>query len=159
MGHPGSVHQASHVAAHEVPSLRLAQRDAEDFQHKNRGVEPRSAIVICRPYQQRRAYATFPAGWPELDVLCTSRQLSLPDYVATIGDASFVVDMVVGDTQRVIEYPTAGFSMDQAVPDPVVRAYQRLVKAGFTSRCIKPSTGRRPSYQERSSTSTPDLGQ
>ena len=100
-------------------------------------IEADSAMVICRPYQQRRAYATFRASWPELDVVCSSRSLSLPNYIATIGDPHFVIDMIVGDTQRVIEYPTAGFSSDQTVPDSVAAAYRRLVSAGFTSRLIE----------------------
>lgn len=101
------------------------------------GIEAHSAVVICRPYQQRRAYATFREIWPELDVLCSSRPLPLPDYIATIGDPHFVIDMIVGDTQRVIEYPAAGFSSEQSVPNSVAAAYHRLVTAGFTSRLIK----------------------
>ena len=117
------------------------------------GIEAHSAVVICRPYQQRRAYATFRASWPELHVVCSSRSLSLPNYIATIGDPHFVIDMIVGDTQRVIEYPTAGFSSDQTVPDSVAAAYRRLVSAGFTSRLIKNGAGTRPPHHETSSPS------
>jgi uncharacterized SAM-binding protein YcdF (DUF218 family) len=95
-----------------------------------------SALVICRPYQQRRAYATFRTVWPDLEVICASRPLSLSDYMATIGDPAFVIDMMVGDTQRVIEYPRAGYTEEQEVPTGVQEAYQRLVRQGFTSRII-----------------------
>jgi hypothetical protein len=101
------------------------------------GVHASNAIVVSRPYQQRRAFATFRALWPELDVRCTSRPLPLSDYVATIGDPAFVVNMIVGDTQRVIEYPSASSSEKQPVPDLVLNAYRRLVEAGFTSRLTK----------------------
>jgi uncharacterized SAM-binding protein YcdF (DUF218 family) len=95
-----------------------------------------SALVICRPYQQRRAYATFRTMWPDLEVICASRPLSLSDYIATIRDPAFVIDMIVGDTQRVIEYPQAGYAEAQEVPTQVHEAYQRLVRQGFTSRII-----------------------
>jgi len=121
-----------------------------------RGVQASSAVVECRPYQQRRAYATFRALWPDLQVLCTSRPMCLPDYVATIGDPSFVMNMIVGDTQRVIEYPDAGFSTDQSVPDSVVAAYQRLVKAGITSRVIQSWLG--PTHRDRSPSPSPRFG-
>lgn len=118
----------------------------------HRGIGASSAIVICRPYQQRRAYATFRSLWPELDVLCSSRPLLLKDYVATIGDPRFVVDMVVGDMQRVIEYPAAGCSTEQRVPGTVLAAYHRLIKAGFTSRLIhEPSATTTRARSERSS--------
>lgn len=121
------------IAREMVAALTPASRAAFSM------LQPRiahSAVVICRPYQQRRAYATFQAAWPELDVVCSSRPLSLPDYIRTIGDARFVIDMIVGDAQRVIEYPAAGFSTDQTVPERVAEAYHRLVDAGFTSRLI-----------------------
>ena len=104
-----------------------------------RAVQASSAIVICRPYQQRRAHATFGALWPDLQVLCSSRPLSLADYVVTIGNPAFVVNLIVGDTQRVIEYPDAGFRTKPSVPDSVVAAYKHLVKAGITSRAVRNS--------------------
>jgi hypothetical protein len=45
--------------------------------------------------------------------------------------------MVVGDTQRVIEYPAAGYAMEQEVPPAVSGSYHRLIEAGFTSRLVK----------------------
>ncbi|MBO0728542.1 MAG: YdcF family protein [Acidimicrobiaceae bacterium] len=100
------------------------------------GIAVSSALVICRPYQQRRAYATFKTMWPEIDVTCASRPLPLTDYIATIGDPGFVIDMIVGDTQRVIEYPRAGFAEEEEVPRTVHEAYLRLVRQGFTSRLV-----------------------
>jgi uncharacterized SAM-binding protein YcdF (DUF218 family) len=104
----------------------------------DQGVIVDSVLLICRPYQQRRAYATCRELWPEVDVICASRPLPLVDYVATIGDTRFVIDMIVGDTQRVMEYPTAGYAKEQEIPPAVLNSYQRLVEAGFTSRLIKP---------------------
>lgn len=123
----------------------------------DRGVAARSAVVICRPYHQRRAYATFRAIWPELDVVCSSRPLPLPDYIATIGDPRFVIDMIVGDTQRVIEHPAAGFSSEHPVPDPVAAAYRRLVDAGFTSRLIKKRAPARSAHHPHPSPSVREI--
>jgi uncharacterized SAM-binding protein YcdF (DUF218 family) len=103
---------------------------------REHNVTVNSALVICRPYQQRRAYATFRTVWPDVEVICASRPLSLSDYIATIGDPRFVIDMIVGDTQRVIEYPQAGFSSQQDVPGAVHEAYERLVDGGFTARLV-----------------------
>ena len=44
--------------------------------------------------------------------------------------------MLVGDTQRITIYAERGFAITQDIPDNVQAAYERLVKAGYTSRLI-----------------------
>lgn len=100
------------------------------------GIHPASIMLISRPYQQRRAYATCRKVWPEVEVICSSRPLPLDKYIGSIGDVDRVINMLVGDTQRITEYARLGFAIEQEVPVPVHAAYQRLVDAGFTSRLI-----------------------
>ncbi|MEJ3741720.1 YdcF family protein [Actinomycetes bacterium KLBMP 9797] len=99
-------------------------------------IQARSVIIMSRPYQQRRAFATCKKLWPEVEVLCASRPLSLDDYVVSIGDVNRVINMLVGDTQRIEVYAERGFAIPQHVPEEVRAAYDRLVKAGFTSRLL-----------------------
>ncbi|WP_369371800.1 YdcF family protein [Promicromonospora sp. Populi] len=101
-------------------------------------VEPSSVLLVSHPYQQRRAFATCRVVWPEVDVLCVSRPLPLDAYVRTIGDADRVVDMLVGETQRLTLYADLGFiSREEELPDDVVGAFDRLVTAGYTSRLVE----------------------
>ncbi|GAA4621243.1 YdcF family protein [Actinoallomurus vinaceus] len=102
-----------------------------------KGIEVKSAILVSRPYQQRRAYATARKLWPELEVICASRPLPLDEYLESIGDVDRVINMLVGDTQRVIEYPKRGFAIPQEMPADVKAAYICLVNAGFTSRLVQ----------------------
>jgi uncharacterized SAM-binding protein YcdF (DUF218 family) len=118
-------------AANTAENIQFSRRLLSD-----RKVEIDSVLLISRPYQQRRAFATCRKIWPEVDVICASEPSALPDYVARIGDAGLVVNMLVGDTQRIIEYPTLGYTIGQEVPAPVVAAYLRLVQAGYTRRLI-----------------------
>jgi hypothetical protein len=97
-------------------------------------VDPDSALIVSRPYQQRRVYATCSLLWARADIICSSQPLPLVDYIASIGDPKLVVDMIVGDTQRVIEYPTRGHAAQQHIPRSVLRAITRLLDFGFTSR-------------------------
>lgn len=96
----------------------------------------RSVTLISRPYQQRRSYAIFRKRWPEVDVICSSQPLELDEYIASIGDADRVIDMLVGDTQRVWVYPEHDWAIEQNIPSDVVDAYTRLVAAGYTSRLL-----------------------
>ncbi|MFI0219075.1 YdcF family protein [Streptomyces lydicus] len=99
-------------------------------------IEVESLLLISKPYMERRAYATCRKLWPEVEVVCASEPLGLDDYIKSIGDERLVVDMLVGDLQRVIEYPKLGFAVEQDVPGDVYEAYERLVRAGFDSRLI-----------------------
>ncbi|GGS50230.1 hypothetical protein GCM10010206_09740 [Streptomyces cinerochromogenes] len=95
-----------------------------------------SLLLISKPYMERRSYATCRKLWPGVDVVCASEPLELEDYLKSIGDEKLVVDMLVGDLQRVIEYPKLGFAVEQDVPGDVHEAYERLLRAGFDSRLI-----------------------
>ena len=93
----------------------------------------RVVTLISRPYQQRRAYATCKKLWPEVDVICSSGR-TLDDYVASIGDVDRVINMLVGDTQRITVYAEQGFAIPQPIPNAVKTSFDRLTGAGFTRR-------------------------
>ncbi|MFB7497005.1 hypothetical protein ACFC09_20365 [Streptomyces sp. NPDC056161] len=57
-------------------------------------------------------------------------------YIKSFGDGPLVIDTLVGDLQRVIEYPKPGFAIEQDVPGEVHDAYERLVRAGFDSHLV-----------------------
>lgn len=100
------------------------------------GIRPGSVLLISKPYMERRAYATARQVWPDVEVVCASEPLQLDDYVNNIGDPKLVIDMLVGDLQRLIEYPKRGYTIEQPVPGEVHDAYQALLRAGFDSRLL-----------------------
>lgn len=142
-----AIHYRNHAIELGVPPevIRVepaATNTAENIQFTRRllsdeGVDVGSVLLISRPYQQRRAFATCKKIWPEVDVRCSSRPLPLDDYIASIGDTKRVIDMIVGDTQRITEYAKRGFAIEQEVPPQVQHAYRRLIEAGFTGRLIQ----------------------
>ncbi|WP_295145898.1 YdcF family protein [Saccharopolyspora sp.] len=100
------------------------------------GISAREVMLVSRPYQQRRAYATAKKLWPEAEFVCSARPLPVDEYVADIGDPDRVINMLVGDTQRITRYAELGFATPQEVPTEVRAAYDRLVAAGYTSRAL-----------------------
>ncbi|MFJ9697382.1 YdcF family protein [Kitasatospora sp. NPDC101183] len=96
-----------------------------------------SVLVVCKPYEERRSFATFRQLWPEVEVVCASEPVEFRDYIAGIGDAKLIIDMLTGALQRVILYSDKGFTIPQEVPDDVRAAFDRLSAAGFDSRLIR----------------------
>ncbi|WP_406353667.1 YdcF family protein [Streptomyces sp. NBC_00658] len=100
------------------------------------GVDVSSVLLISKPYEERRAYATARKLWPEVEIVSASTPMTLDEYVDSIGDARLVIDMLVGALQRLMIYPKQGFMISQPVPADVTEAYERLRRAGFTSRLL-----------------------
>lgn len=142
-----AVHYREHAVERGVPdSAILVEPEATNTGENialtrdllaERGILPARVMLISRPYQQRRAYATCKKLWPEVEVVCASDSLPLDAYIDSIGDVDKVINMLVGDTQRVTAYAERGFSLPQDVPAPVHAAYARLVDAGYTSRLLQ----------------------
>ncbi|MFI8094006.1 YdcF family protein [Streptomyces sp. NPDC086080] len=102
-----------------------------------------SVLLISKPYEERRAYATARKLWPEVEWVSASTPMTLTDYVDSIGDARLVIDMLTGAQQRLMIYPQQGFMIEQRVPDAVAAAYERLRDAGFTSRLVADTAERK----------------
>jgi uncharacterized SAM-binding protein YcdF (DUF218 family) len=106
-----------------------------------RGVRPKRAIVVQKPYMERRAYATFRKVWPELEVIVTSPQLDFDAYPTEAITRDDVIHIMVGDLQRILLYAEKGWQIRQDVPADVMEAYAGLVEAGYTGRLVRGESG------------------
>jgi uncharacterized SAM-binding protein YcdF (DUF218 family) len=101
----------------------------------SRGLDPDTFILVQKPYMERRTFATFQKVWPSKSVRVTSPQLSMDEYFARYSHEALTVDdvisIMVGDLQRIREYPARGFQIPQNIPDDVWDAYNELVRAGY----------------------------
>ena len=131
LGVPASAILLEPKAANTGQNITLSRQVLADA-----GITPATVLLVSKPYMERRSYATARKLWPEVDVLCASEPLEFDDYVKSIGDEKLVLDMLVGDLQRLIEYPKLGFAIEQDVPKDVHAAYESLLTAGFTGRLI-----------------------
>jgi len=102
-----------------------------------RGIHPTRAIVVQKPYMERRTHATFKQRWPELEVIVTSPQIAFDAYPNDAISREDVIHIMVGDLQRLIVYAEKGWSAPQAIPPQVMEAFDRLVEAGYTRRLIR----------------------
>jgi uncharacterized SAM-binding protein YcdF (DUF218 family) len=108
---------------------------------RSRGLDPASFILVQKPYMERRTFATFSQVWPGKSMRVTSPQISMDDYLSRYSHESLsaddVISIMVGDLQRIREYPKRGFQIPQEIPDDVWQAYGELVKAGFDRHLLR----------------------
>jgi uncharacterized SAM-binding protein YcdF (DUF218 family) len=105
---------------------------------RKHGITARRMILVQKPYMERRAYATFLKQWPgdPVDLAVTSPQLSFEDYPNAAVSLEHVIQIMVGDMQRIRVYAEKGFQVHQDIPDEVWNAYEQLVERGFTDHLI-----------------------
>jgi len=104
---------------------------------EEKGLKFKNFIVVQKPYMGRRAYATFKKQWPDVDIMVTAPQISFEDYPNDLLSKDHIINIAVGDTQRVKLYPKQSFQIEQEMPKEVWTAFEELVKRGFTEHLIK----------------------
>lgn len=102
------------------------------------GVDYSSMILIQKPYMERRTLATFLKQWPggDIKISITSPKLSYEDYMNGGIAKKEVINVMVGDMQRIREYPRLGFQVEQEIPDNVWNSFTELVKLGYDTHLI-----------------------
>jgi uncharacterized SAM-binding protein YcdF (DUF218 family) len=91
-------------------------------------------ILVTKPNTTRRAYATFMVHWSEMKLIVSAPNVEFENLAAgrTIHD---LIDELVGDTERIINYPNRGYQITQEIPEPIMQTYVKLKSAGYTSHC------------------------
>jgi uncharacterized SAM-binding protein YcdF (DUF218 family) len=98
---------------------------------QDKGLDPQRFLLVQKPYMERRSYATFKKHWPDKELIVTSPQIGFEEYPNEEIPLERVINIMVGDLQRIRIYPAKGFQVPMEIPDDVWAAYQRLVAAGF----------------------------
>jgi uncharacterized SAM-binding protein YcdF (DUF218 family) len=104
-----------------------------------RGLNPQSFIVVQKPYMERRSFATFKKHWPDKKLLVTSPRIPFEEYATEEIPIERVINIMVGDLQRIKMYPQKGFQIYQEIPGKVWQAFERLVELGYNKHLIKES--------------------
>ena len=108
---------------------------------EERAIDPESLILVQKPYMERRTFATFHKVWPGKKITVTSPQLPMDDYLHRYSNDALspddVISIMVGDLQRIRDYPARGFQIAQEIPDDVREAYEQLVRAGYDRHLMK----------------------
>lgn len=106
---------------------------------KDKGLNPKKIILVQKPYMERRSYATFKKQWPGsgVNIIITSPPISYEDYPSKEISKEEMLNIMVGDLQRIKVYPAKGFMIPQEIPDDVWQAFEELVNLGYNKRLVK----------------------
>ncbi|HEV2832136.1 MAG TPA: YdcF family protein, partial [Hanamia sp.] len=83
------------------------------------------------------SFATFKKHWPDKKLVVTSPQISFEEYPTDEIPMERVINIMVGDLQRIKRYPEMGFQIYQEIPGDVWAAYESLIALGFDKHLMK----------------------
>lgn len=140
LAEPESVLYAKRCIKLGVPESRILIEDqstnsGENFRFakalmEKRGIRPRGGIIASKPYMAKRAWATGTRQWPEVTWGVVYQKAELEEYLQQRGEAAEVLELMVGDLQRLRVYG-GSFQEPVEVPEAVWAAYERLAADGY----------------------------
>lgn len=107
---------------------------------KTEGLADKRLLCVHKPFMERRVWAAMKAYWPEADFTMTSPELDMEEYIErTMAQGmteKAVIDVIVGDVQRMEIYAEKGYQIPQPLPGEVRAAFEEMVKLGYTGELI-----------------------
>lgn len=97
----------------------------------HRDINPQSGIIATKPYMKRRAHATASRQWSEVTWWVSAPDVDFADYATPDVPERRMIELMVGDLQRLKVYAEKGFQTPQEIPDDVWAAFQELINRGF----------------------------
>ena len=135
------------AAARGVPADRIlieptAQNTAENIRFsrrllEERGIRPDNIVLAVKPFMQRRTWATMVVEWPEMPATLASPKMTLAEYFTDELTPEKIINIMMGDLQRIWIYAPRGWSAPQRIPEKVRAAYEHLKAAGFTKHLLE----------------------
>ncbi len=103
---------------------------------RRREIRPRNIVLAVKPFMRRRVWATLPIEWPEMPATLASPQMTLDEYFTGELGPEKIINIMMGDLQRIWVYARKGWSAPQPLPAEVREAYLKLAALGFTKHLI-----------------------
>ena len=118
-----------------------AKNTGENFQFteillKEKNINPMTLILVQKPYMERRVFATGLKYWPEKQLIVVSPPVSYEEYIRKDIPEDTIINLMVGDLQRIKLYAKKGFQVYQHIPSDVWEAYEKLVAVGYTKHLV-----------------------
>jgi len=100
-----------------------------------KSISLKRAIIVHKPFMERRIYATLQKQWASLGIMVTSPPVDFDHYVAILTYNGIIGDLV-GGLERIKKYPELGFQIPQDIPEDVWNARCVLRGKGYCEKQI-----------------------
>ena len=92
---------------------------------------PSIVTFLTKPAAVLRLKLTIKAQWPDIEAHVSCPPIKFPEEVCNLIGVFGVINEMVGDVQRIRQYPKLGYQVPHALPRQVVDAWDYLIARGF----------------------------
>ena len=101
-----------------------------------------SVALITKPAAVLRVMLAAEVQWPDANIHVDCPEIDFPSEVSNIVGVLGAIDEMVGDIQRIQEYPKYGYQAVHAFPPEILESWRFLIASGFTRHLIPESETR-----------------
>jgi len=105
---------------------------------ESRGHRAETILLVAKSQMLRRSLATAAIAWPDVTVIASAPPHSFDEQPTPDHPLDDLINEMVGDLQRIIEYPRLGYQTPQELPAEVLGAYHELIARGYTRHLLSP---------------------
>ena len=108
---------------------------------KSLGMPCDKLLGVHQPFMERRISAAFGVYWPETELIVTSPQVTIEEYLRDAEKQGIThnaaISVIVGDFQRMDLYAKLGYQIPQEIPEEAWKAFHALVVQGYDKQLVK----------------------
>src|SRR5688572_17484665 len=95
-----------------------------------------AVLFVTKPASVLRVILTAKSKWPDIAFHVSCPSIRFPYEVSNVVGVLGIIDEMVGDIQRIREYPKLGYQVPHELPANVVESWPYLLQQGFTRHLL-----------------------
>ena len=99
-------------------------------------VNVKSIIIVTKPYMEKRAYLMAKEIFHNTNLAVTSPDIEFSNYPNQILNKDFVINMLVGEVQRLIIYASQSEIEQIKIPKDILQNYNYLMQKGYIKQLL-----------------------
>lgn len=116
----------------EVKSTNLPENIRLSLESLNHaGLKSEHLILVSLPFAERRIMRLCQKQFPHVVIQITSPNISYQEYANDAISREELINLIVGEIDRLDKFPSKGFSMPEQIPEVVLGAMNKLMNVGF----------------------------
>jgi uncharacterized SAM-binding protein YcdF (DUF218 family) len=96
----------------------------------------RTVTWVTKPNSVLRVVLTAAVQWPGITTHVDCPMIDFPAGISNVVGILGVIDEMVGDLHRIIEYPRLGFQGEHTLPQEILESWRYLVGQGFKNHLL-----------------------